>query len=258
MSTLHMRHMGQGFPVVLLHGFCETHMIWSDMAVHLSSDYSVWMPDLPGFGESTSLPEGFSIEEVSEKVYEALKEKGLEEFAVIGHSLGGYVALAMADKHPEAIRLLGLFNSTAYGDTEEKRHTRNKTIEFVQNRGVQRFIDTFVPNLFYAPRREELADSIEEVNLIARLTSKDSLINYTKAMRDRPSYLDLLEQFDKHILIIAGEEDGFTNEQDIHQQAKLLRKPCVQILPKTAHMAMYERFTETSEFIKGALGEVVK
>ncbi|MFA0962167.1 alpha/beta fold hydrolase [Roseivirga sp. BDSF3-8] len=257
MSTLHMRHMGQGFPVVLLHGFCETHMIWSDMAVALSADYSVWMPDLPGFGESKNLPDGFSIEDVAEKVYADLKEKGLEEFAVIGHSLGGYVALAMAAKHPEAIRLLGLFNSTAYADTEEKRHTRNKTIEFVQNRGVQRFIDTFVPNLFYGPRREELADAIEEINLIARRTSKDSLVNYTKAMRDRPERLDLLENFDKPVLFIAGEEDSFTTQEDIHRQAQLLLKPYVQVLPQTAHMAMYERFTETSEFIKGALMEVV-
>lgn len=252
-----MRHMGQGFPVVLLHGFCETHMIWSDLAVALSSRYSVWMPDLPGFGESKSLQDGFSIEDVAEKVYTSLKEKGLDEFAIIGHSLGGYVALAMAAKHPEAIRLLGLFNSTAYADTKEKRHTRNKTIDFVQNRGVQRFIDTFVPNLFHAPRRDELADAIEEVNLIARRTTKESLMNYTKAMRDRPARLDLLESFDKPVIFIAGEEDSFTTQEDVHHQAQLLKKPYVQILPETAHMGMYERFTETSEFIKGALGEVV-
>src|SRR4051812_32476186 len=123
-DTLSYQALGKGPAVVLIHGFCEDQSIWSDYIQKLSRDYHVIVPDLPGFGKSSpEFGEAVTMEYYARRVHEVLEIvlQAEERVTFIGHSLGGYVALAFAELYPERINGMGLFHSTAFADNEEKK-----------------------------------------------------------------------------------------------------------------------------------------
>src|SRR5882762_1616418 len=101
MSTIFYRQLGKGQPLILIHGFCETHEIWNGVAEKLSEKFEVFTIDLPGFGNSPSLKTPFSLDTIGTKVYDWITKEKIKNPVVIGHSLGGYVTLAMAARHGE-------------------------------------------------------------------------------------------------------------------------------------------------------------
>lgn len=237
-------------PLVLLHGFCETHEVWSRFERALAMNCRVLCPDLPGFGKSP-LPSGnFGLPEVAEALHDWLKAIGIKRCILLGHSLGGYVSLAFLEKYPDMVEGIGLMNSTAYADSEEKKRTRDNVIAFAEKHGVKKFIDSFVPQLFYSEKRDKLKAEIEELLSIARSTPKKSLIAYTRAMQQREDRLEVLKHFRKPILYIVGEEDQSIPLQDSKKQIRTLSNYEVHILKKSGHMGMYEKPEESLEAIR--------
>ena len=100
-------------------------------------------PDLPGSGQSEII-EDMTMEGLAESVFQLLQQLNVDKCMMIGHSMGGYVTLAFVEKHPELIEGYGLFHSTAFADTEEKKAGRKKTIETIKENGVVAFLKTFV------------------------------------------------------------------------------------------------------------------
>lgn len=235
MSSLHFRELGHGFPLVFLHGFCETHAIWNDFADRFAQDYRVIVPDLPGFGQSDLLTTPFSIDDVAQRVIELLTEQSIHHYSLIGHSLGGYVTLAMAQLNPKAVHSVVLFHSTANEDTLEKTVNRNKVIDFVAENGVEPFVETFVPGLFRSPDDP----AIPQVRKMALQTRKETLIAYTHAMRDRPSRLGLLQQYGKPTLLLGGRFDAIITPDSLVDIA-IQTKAELEFLEHAAHMGMLE------------------
>lgn len=251
-SAIFYTDQGKGFPVLLIHGFCETHEIWDSFSKELSNDYRIVCLDLPGFGQSELLPTNFSIADVAKKILSLLEALKIEECIAIGHSLGGYVTLAIAEQRPDTLKAFGLFHSTAYADTEERKVSRNKVIEFVSSHGVAPFIESFIPPLFY----DQLNQHILPVVKLASRTHAETLIAYVKAMRNRPDRTKVLELFKRPILIIAGEKDTGISLDSVKKQADLARNVTLHLLPEVAHMGMFENeeatLRQTSEFLKNA------
>ncbi|MDW8296538.1 MAG: alpha/beta hydrolase, partial [Raineya sp.] len=114
MQSLAYIEQGTGKNVVLLHGFCESKEIWKDFLPELAKNFRTIAVDIGGFGESANLlPQPCTMETLAEQVFALLKELQISQAAFVGHSMGGYVALALAEKHPEIIEKLCLFHSTA-------------------------------------------------------------------------------------------------------------------------------------------------
>ncbi|ELR70685.1 hydrolase of the alpha/beta superfamily [Fulvivirga imtechensis AK7] len=248
---------GNGFPVVLIHGFCETNSIWDGFIPELSKKYRILSPDLPGFGNSP-LPEGeFSIDDIAEIVCEWLDALGISETVVIGHSLGGYVTLAMADRHPEMLKGFGLFHSTAFADDAEKRSSRNKVIEFVKDKGVEVFATSFVPQLFFHKNRNALKADVDRAVETAAKTPLETLVAYTRAMRDRHDRADVLKTFNQPVLFIAGEQDASVPIEKTDEQILLPHKAIVHIYDQVAHMGMFEAKQESLQALKQYLEHVI-
>lgn len=123
-QTLFYRSIGSGPDVLLVHGFGEDGSIW-DRQFEALKGFRLIVPDLPGSGRSQLVPD-MSMEGLASVLYRLLKHLNIGRIAVIGHSMGGYVALAFAEKFPELLSGLGLFHSTAYADTEEKKSNSKK------------------------------------------------------------------------------------------------------------------------------------
>src|SRR6187399_2350214 len=101
MSDIFFEQQGLGSPVILLHGFPMSHLVWKDFAPGLATNFTVYTPDLPGFGQSKTLPSPFSIDDVADKLLAWIESNQIKKSVVIGHSLGGYVALSMIEKRPD-------------------------------------------------------------------------------------------------------------------------------------------------------------
>lgn len=250
MSSIHYRKLGEGKPVVLLHGFCETNQIWGVFANLLSQRCQLIIFDLPGFGESPLPETPFSIDKVGEIMWQALDSMGIRNPVLVGHSLGGYVALAMTHQRPEGVAGFSLFHSTAKADTPEKKANRDKTIAFVNKNGVGPYIETFVPGLFF----NKANPAIKDVYPIAYSTPKETLVAYAEAMRDRPSRRTVLDDFDKPVLIIAGEKDEIIPLDTLMDQAIQLRKGRLSILSDTGHMGMLESPNRSVEIVTQFVG----
>lgn len=236
---------GQGFPVVLIHGFCETHEIWSSFSEKLAQEFKVLAVDLPGFGRSNLLKPSFSIAQVATAMLHWLDAMHINQCIVIGHSLGGYVTLAMVEQQPERFKAFGLFHSTAFADSEEKKQSRNKVIEFVTQHGVAPFIESFIPPLFYNQSNPHIPETVS----LALQTPKETLTSYVAAMRDRPDRTHVLSTFNRPILLLGGENDGVVSAEALRMQGSWADKAMLVIMSRVAHMGMYENETESSKHV---------
>lgn len=245
---IHFFEKGQGKPVVLIHGFCETGKMWIPFAEALSSDFRVVCPDLPGFGDSPIAGDQISLEEVAVQLEEWMEEQKIQRPIVIGHSLGGYVALALLELLGNKIKALGLFHSTAFADDEEKKQMRNRTVTFLQKNGVEKFVTSFVPPLFPEARREELAAEIQNAIEDAKRSSLEGLIAYSRAMRDRKDRLEVLKNFSGPKLLIAGTEDGAVKIEASRKQKGDFTHYVE--LEGVGHMGMIEAMEKTLKVLK--------
>jgi pimeloyl-ACP methyl ester carboxylesterase len=237
MSQIYFQESGKGKPVVFLHGFCETHEIWGSFIEYFSPEFRNIRIDLPGFGKSPLPTSSLSIDSVGQIIIDWLDELKFSSVILVGHSLGGYVALAIAKRRPELIAGLSLFHSTAYPDSEEKKINRNRTIEFVRKNGVVPFIETFVPSLFF--KKDHPAKGI--AHKIGVQTNSETLIRYTEAMRDREDRTNVLKTLSKPILILAGAKDSVIPLNSLEEQVTFLQKPIFKVLDQSAHMGFFEQ-----------------
>ena len=208
MSSISFFEKGEGQPIVMIHGFCEIGEMWRDFTDALSTEYRVICPDLPGCGKSPLSLSQNSLEEVSVQLEEWMEENDIIDPIVIGHSLGGYVTLALLELMGNKLKAVGLFHSTAFADDQEKKEMRDRTVIFLKKHGVNKFVTSFVPPLIPDHNRASFHTEIEVAIAQAKQSTMDGLIAYTKAMRDRKDRFEVLNNFRGPKLMIAGTLDG--------------------------------------------------
>ena len=250
MSSIFYSESGTGLPVVFLHGYCETSYIWKEFKNHLARRNRVITFDLPGFGRSQRLNYAFSLKDIAAEIKQVLDEKRISSFVLIGHSLGGYVALAFAKQFPFALKGLGLFHSSIFPDPPDKKENRTKLIEFIKSNGVKPFIKTFVPSLFFEKNRRNFEELIEELSNSAEKTSPEMVMEYARAMRDRESSVDFIKRFRKPVMFIIGENDQSVPLKKNLEQVVIPANSHVLRLKDVGHMGMYENTAETLKFVQ--------
>lgn len=236
---------GTGNTVVFLHGYCETRQIWAPFIERLDRRFRVVTLDLPGFGNYSKPVEDYSMEAMAEYVQQALVELEVVKCVLIGHSLGGYVALAVGERYPDLLLGLGLFHSTALADSPEKKQTRDKSVAFLEQHGLEKFIDSFFGPLFYEGNRERLQLEIEHLKEMGKRTRPEAAIAVMKAMRDRPDRTHVLREAEYPVLIIAGKEDNAVSVEQTLQQCHLPDQSHTLFLGQTGHMGLLEHPIET-------------
>jgi pimeloyl-ACP methyl ester carboxylesterase len=241
--------------VVLLHGFCENKSIWQSFVDEHTHLFRIICLDLAGFGESPISPkttniESINIETMATEVQETLLHLKVETCMMFGHSLGGYVTLAFAEKFSTMLVGIGLINSTAFADSEEKKQNRNKLIESLENYGVKPFLATFFNNLFYQPNVLKFEKEIAQLILQAQNLTAETVIQTTKAMRDRKDYSLVLKNLTIPVLFVVGKNDAIL-PLDLHKEQFYLPKTSlIYLLENVGHMAMFEAKTQLNYILK--------
>lgn len=200
---------GEGAVLVLLHGYLESIETFDALACELSKSARVICIDLPGHGKSTYKRESLSVEEMAESVYAVISNLKLDVVHLMGHSMGGYVVLAFADKYAERLASFTFLHSTANADTDEKRSNRKREIEFIQQGKKDLICSTAIPNTFSKNNQEAFSDEINALIEIASNTRDEGIIAALNAMMNRPDRNDMLRALTIPKYSFVGMEDNF-------------------------------------------------
>ena len=197
---------GKGNAVVLLHGFLENQTMWQDLVPELRQKNRIITIDLLGHGETECLGYVHSMEDNAEAVQAVLTKLRIRKAVFVGHSMGGYVALAYAELYPESMRALVLLNSTSNADSEERKANRDRAIKAVK-KDYTTFIRLSIANLFSPDNRERLIDEIEKVKLEALKTPLQGVVASLEGMKIRKDREVLLHLTPYPKMLILGKND---------------------------------------------------
>jgi pimeloyl-ACP methyl ester carboxylesterase len=250
-KKIYYRVAGKGFPVMLVHGFAEDGSIWDSQVKVLKDNYNLVIPDLPGSGKSELIDgDHIGLEDYAEAILQILTEEGIARCIMIGHSMGGYITLAFAEKHPSLLEAIGLFHSSAYADDDEKVKTRKKAIEFIKTAGAWTFLKTSIPGLFFSEGNSGPADALIEKG---RSFTADALIQYYEAMIARPDRIHVLKKINRPVLFIIGAHDKAVPFSHGLEQSHIPANSYVYILRQSAHMGMLEETEKASQILTNFL-----
>jgi pimeloyl-ACP methyl ester carboxylesterase len=241
-------HIGSGQPVVLLHGFLEERSMWVNYAEQLSLEFEVIYIDLLGQGESGSTGYIHSMEEQAAAVAAVLLTENMERCNVIGHSMGGYVALALAEKQPDLVGGVTLFHSTAFPDAEERKKNRERVISLVQ-RGKRIYINAVIPSLFAENLRDDLKPEIDRLMEIANGFSDQGIIANIRGMMERKDRIEGLKNGVFKKMIVHGELDTVISIDDAKNMAALNRNIQLEVVENISHMGHLEAPEKCFELI---------
>ncbi len=259
-SIIFYRIIGKGKPVVLVHGFGEDGTIWKNQIEFLKNHFQLIVPDLPGSGQSAvgSNQLAVSVEAYAEVVSAVLLEEKIDSCIMTGHSMGGYIILAFAEKYPHLVKAFGLFHSSAFADSEEKKAARLKSIEFIKNNSAYEFLKTTITGLFLMGQDGSKPSDPNAAILIekGKQFTPEALIHYYQAMIARPDRVEVLKTFNGPVLFIIGEHDKAVPFEQSMQQCYLPAQSHIHILRNSAHMGMWEEAEKTNiallEFLQQA------
>ncbi|MEP6749256.1 MAG: alpha/beta hydrolase [Bacteroidota bacterium] len=262
-KKIHYKVAGEGMPVVLIHGFAEDSDVWRYQQDALLKKCLLIIPDLPGSGKSDMIEdmrmEGLAdaVKQILDQEFAEQKELNVTGAIMIGHSMGGYITLAFAEQYPDMLKAIGLFHSTAFADSEDKKATRRRGITFIQTNGSYEFIKQSTPNLFTENYR--IKNNMILAEMIARYSSFDplALTAYYEAMILRPDRTAVLQFINKPVLFIIGKKDKAISFEDSMKQCHLPDMASVQILENAAHMGMWEAQEKSTQILLSFLQDAI-
>ena len=230
-----------GTTIVLLHGFLENASMWNEISSELSKRNRIVTIDLLGHGRSDCLGYLHSMELFSETVEAVLKQLRIRKCIVIGHSLGGYVALAFAERNPQKIKGLCLLNATSNEDDQERKQLRTRANMMIQNNFTNMVRMSFT-NLFSEVSRVNYADEIKNGLDEALKTSVQGYIAGQEGMKLRPNRNHVLAKNDFKKMIITGRKDPVLDIQKSIEEAEKTNSKLI-IFPD-GHMSHIENFAK--------------
>jgi 3-oxoadipate enol-lactonase len=253
--TLSYSEQGSGTPVVLLHGFPLSSAIWNEQRQRLGDHYRVITPDLRGHGHSPAPMGVYEMDLLARDVFALLDSLAVTKAVIMGHSMGGYVALAAWKLAPERFLALGLIDSQAGADTPEGREGRYKTADKVAIGGSKVVADSMVPRLF-SPDLPPDEPVIEQVRAIIMATKPDGIIGSLNGMAVRPDSSPILPTINVPVLIVTGDKDQIISPQKGDAMASAIPGATLATVESAGHMPMLEQPQATTMAMRNFLDEI--
>ena len=243
---------GKGTAIVLIHGFLENKTMWNCYIPELSKRNRVITIDLLGHGETECMGYVHSMEDNAEIIHAVLSKLRIRKAILVGHSMGGYVALAFAELYPATVKGLVLQNSSSKADNEERKANRDRAIKAVK-KDYASFVRLSITNLFNPDNKERLVDEIEKVKLEALKIPLQGIVASLEGMKIRRDRSNLLHSATFPMLLILGKKDPVLNYED---GVELIKNTKVQLSTfPDGHMTHIENAVELKktllDFFKG-------
>ncbi|KQL35059.1 alpha/beta fold hydrolase [Psychrobacillus sp. FJAT-21963] len=229
---------GQGEVLFLIHGFCGSSAYWSRVVPLLANQYRVIAIDLPGHGESEVQDSVNQIDNYADFIHQFLDSLELDKVTMLGHSLGGYITLAFAEKYSERLNGFSLIHSTGFPDSEEAKKGRDTSALKIDDEGIEVFVDGLIPKLFAPNNVKSHQNLVEEAIKIGYSTSPIGAKNALMAMRDRKDRREIINITKLPVVLVAGAEDQLIPSEKTFTANGVNIKQVV--LKDVGHMSMYE------------------
>ncbi|GAB3792008.1 alpha/beta hydrolase [Spirosoma humi] len=224
--------MSQLPTICLIHGHGVDASIWDSIYADLVLDHAVLTPDFARLSTLTT------IESYAEELHNVLQAENVEKAVLVGHSMGGYMALALAAQHPELVQGLVLYHSTATADDDTKRQARQQVMNALRAEGTAPFIQKQMPKMVapaYPPEK------IEELVNRYRALPAEALIAGMNAIAGRPDRTAVLRDAEFPVLLVLGREDQLIPYDKTAQLAELSRQIRVVAIEQAGHLSMIEQ-----------------
>ena len=235
---------GKGTPMVLLHGYPLDHHLWDQVVPLLEDKFDLILPDLRGFGESTTVDSFYAMEDFAADIAGLLDFLEIPKAVIVGHSMGGYISLAFARVYPDRIRGLGLVASQAAADTPERRDGRYNSAAEVADKGIASVVETMAPKFTPDPRLQQYArDSMERQQPAA-------YIGALKAMAERVDSTMLLSSINYPVVIVHGDADALVPVDRAREARDLVPNVHYVEISGAGHMPMMEAPERTAEALR--------
>lgn len=241
---------GKGNALVFLHGFLENKNMWLNYEHFFSTKYRVITIDLFGHGKSESLGYIHTMEDQADMVYALLSDLRIRKASIIGHSMGGYVALAFGELYPENLKNLILLNASTRADSEERKLNRDRAINIVK-KNINVFITMAINNLFSSEAKKLFMNEIDVILSEALQTSVQGAVAALEGMKTRSDREVLLHFGPYSKLIITGNLDTIASEKEVIEETKDA-EVTTHILA-CGHMAPLEKQEEVINLIQSFL-----
>ena len=226
--------------VVLLHGYLESMRVWDDFVPYLYKQVRVVTLDLPGHGISVVQGEEHSMEFLADTVAAAMQTLGIDRYTVVGHSMGGYVALALCARYAERLDGLVLLHSTPNADSEEKAEMRRREIAIVKS-GKKEQLARIAPAAGFAPEnRRRMQDAIDDLTEMVLLTEEEGIVALLNGMINRADQHEMLLQSSVRQLFVLGRNDGYITPEVADAMVARHPQAAVVWLEESGHMGFIE------------------
>lgn len=250
--TIAFDDRGEGTPVVLIHAFATDRSMWEPQVTQLSKHWRVIAPDLRGFGFSDpSDGTPVSMDRYAEDVAGLLDYLNVSAAVIGGLSLGGYVALAFAQKYPGRTKALILANTRATADSDSAREARSTLAKNVERVGIRAVVEAYDGKLLGPSADLDSQDFVW--NMLANQPSSGAL-SAIRGMAARPDRQDFLKQVTVPALIISGTADvliPFGESESMHRQ--IVNSTFINI-PGAGHLSNVDNAAEFNLAVERFLG----
>ena len=225
--------------LVLIHGYPFDHTLWDKMAPKLPQQVMVLTPDLPGFGITPVLSSEPSLDAMADWVAAQMDAQKIQRAVIAGMSMGGYVALAFAERHSTRLAGLGLISTQAAADTEEARAARREMIGKVRREGAQVAAAAAVPKLFAAANQSNQAFTDYAVEGAAK-AGVAGICWALEAIARRPDRTHIATKGTVPTLVLHGVEDKFISVDKARQLASQIPNAKYVEVPNAGHATPIE------------------
>ncbi len=239
---------GSGFPIIFLHAFPLSRMMWVPQEAALVRDFRIVTPDLRGHGDSDAPLWHYSLEQAADDVRGLLDHLAIPHAVFVGLSMGGYILFAFYQRYAERVKGLVLADTRAQADTAEGKQARFEMAQIAYKQGARAIADIMIPKLLSPATTQRRPELVQRVRTMIVDNEISGIAGDLMAMAARPDSLSLLDQISCPTQIIVGELDLPTPPSDAKLMADRIPDARLTIIPGAAHLANLEQpelFNET-------------
>ncbi|MBK9797667.1 MAG: alpha/beta hydrolase [Holophagaceae bacterium] len=239
---------GRGLPLLFIHGFPLNRGAWAHQIEAFKSRFRVIVPDLRGFGESGSSAGPVSMSCFAEDIWALGQHLGLGPVILAGHSMGGYIALAIAKAYPTMLRGLVLVGTKAGSDSEDAAKEHLAVAQKVMGPGPSAVLEAMASKMLF----DSNADTSKTASVRSCMAPANSegIAGALRGMALRPDVHDVLGKIRVPTLIVSGSDDRVIPPSEAEALAKAIPDSRLSIIPRAGHLVALDQSEAFNEAMK--------
>ena len=249
MKNLYIGDVGNGFPLVLVHGFLGSSKMWKPQINFFKKYFRVLTPDIPGFGKSNKIKSHNSIQSIANLLLDCLEERKIHKFNLVGHSMGGMIVQEMAKKRGDKILKLVCYSTGPIGEMPGRFETINQSRKNFKEKGLESTTKNIAKTWFIKGEKAEYFNICIKAGKQTTILAVDNALIAFKGWNGE----DALKKIKNDTLIIWGDQDKSYTIDQIHILKKNILNSSLYIFKDCAHNVHLEKTDEFNNKIKDFL-----